>query len=298
MDLIVIAGSAAVVGSLLLVWWSVSGDTTSSLDLGRADSPSHDLRERRLSQGASSRLARPGFERLGRFVRNWTPAGRLTAIERKLASAGSPPGWSVDRLLAVKLMTSGVLSGLALLMVDLTLPGVLLVVASAVIGFLIPDALLTREIDRRNQKIRRELADVIDQVTMMVQAGLGIDAALARVARSTSGPVAEEFSRVGQDVRVGIERSVALANMADRVDVPELKTVVAAITQAERLGSPISQTLEIQTAELRLKRRQHAEEQAMKLPVKLLFPMVFCIFPVLLIILLAPAVIDIADTFG
>jgi tight adherence protein C len=298
MDLIVIAGSAAIVGSLLLVWWSVSGDTTGSLDLGRADSPSHDLRDRRLSQGASTRLARPGFDRLGRFVRNWTPTGRLTAIERKLASAGSPPDWSVDRLLSVKLMTSGVLGGLMLLMVDLTLPGVLLVVAAVVIGFLIPDALLTRQIDRRNDQIRRELADVIDQVTMMVQAGLGIDAALARVARSTNGPVADEFARVGQDVRVGIERSVALANMADRVDVSELRTVVAAITQAERLGSPISQTLEIQTAELRLKRRQHAEEQAMKLPVKLLFPMVFCIFPVLLIILLAPAVISIADNLG
>jgi tight adherence protein C len=298
MELIVIAGSAAIVGSLLLAWWSVSGDTSNSLDLGRADSPSHDLRERRLSQGASSRLARPGFDRLGRFIRNWTPAGRLTALEHKLESAGSPSGWSVDRLLAVKLMTGGVLAGLTLLMVDRTLVGVLLVVAAAVMGFLIPDALLTRQIDRRNQQIRRNLADVIDQVTMMVQAGLGIDAALARVAQSTSGPVADEFARVGQDVRVGIERSVALASMADRVDVAELKTVVAAITQAERLGSPISQTLEIQTAELRLKRRQHAEEQAMKLPVKLLFPMVFCIFPVLLIVLLAPAVISIFDNLG
>ena len=94
---------------------------------------------------------------------------------------------------------------------------------------------------------------------------------------------------------MGIDRSVALANMADRVDVPELRTVVAALAQAERLGSPISQTLEIQAQDLRLKRRQHAEEQAMKLPVKLLFPMAFCILPVLLIIILAPAVIDIFD---
>ena len=101
-----------------------------------------------------------------------------------------------------------------------------------------------------------------------------------------------------EDVRVGIERSVALANMADRVDVAELRTVVAAVAQAERLGSPISQTLEIQAHDLRLKRRQQAEEQAMKLPVKLLFPMVFCILPVLLVIIMAPAVINIYDTLG
>ena len=298
MDLIVIAGAAAVVGSLLLIWWAVSGDATSSLDLGRAGAPSADLRDRRLSQGASDRLARPGVERLGRFVRNWTPAGRLTALERKLASAGSPPGWSVDRLLTVKLLLAAVLSALVLLIVDLTPFGVMLVVATAVIGFFIPDVLLTRQIDARNQQIRRELADVIDQVSMMVQAGLGIDAALARAARSSDGPIAEEFTRVGQDVRVGIERSVALANMADRVDVAELRTVVAAVAQAERLGSPISQTLEIQAQDLRLKRRQHAEEQAMKLPVKLLFPMVFCILPVLLVVILAPAAIDIFDTIS
>jgi tight adherence protein C len=295
MDLIVVAGAAAVIGSLLLVWWSVSGDTTSALDLGQADAPSADLRERQLSLGASDRLARPGFDRFGRFLRNWTPTGRLTSMERKLASAGSPAGWSVDRLLTVKVMLSIVLAGLVMLIVDLTPLGVIAVVAAAVIGFLVPDALLSRQIDARNLQIRRELADVVDQISMMVQAGLGIDAAIARAARSNTGPIADEFIRVGQDVRVGIDRSVALANMAERTDVPELRTVVAAITQAERLGSPISQTLEIQAQDLRLKRRQHAEEQAMKLPVKLLFPMVLCILPVLLIIILSPAVISIME---
>ena len=298
MDGIVIVGAAAVVGSLLLVWWAVSGDTTRSLDLGRVEGPSSDLRERRLSLGATDRLAKPGFERLGQFVRNWTPAGRVTAIERRLASAGSPAEWSVDRLLTVKLLLAIVLAGLVFLMVGATPLGVLLVIASALIGFLVPDVLLTRQIDARNHQIRRELADVIDQVSMMVQAGLGIDAALDRAARSTQGPIADEFARVGQDVRVGIERSVALANMADRVDVAELRTVVAALAQAERLGSPISQTLEIQAQDLRLKRRQQAEEQAMKLPVKLLFPMVFCILPVLLVVILAPAAIDIFDTLS
>lgn len=298
MDLIVVFGAAAVVGSLLIIWWSVSGDRTASLDLGQADDVSRDLRDRQLGQGASDRLAKPGFERFGQRLRGWTPAGRVSALERKLASAGSPSEWSVDRLLTVKLLGGVLMAVLVVLIVDFTLLGILLVIAAGLVGFFVPDALLTRQVDARNQQIRRDLADVIDQVSMMVQAGLGIDAALARAARSSDGPLPDELTRVGQDVRVGIERSVALANMADRVDVPELRTVVAALAQAERLGSPISQTLEIQADELRLKRRQHAEEQAMKLPVKLLFPMVFCILPVLLIIVLAPAAISILETLS
>ena len=198
MDLIVVFGAAAVVGSLLLIWWSVSGEAASSLDLGRADSPSRDLRERQLSQGASDRLAKPSFDRFGRFLRKWTPSGRLTAMERKLASAGSPVGWSVDRLLTVKLMTSIALGILMFLAVDRTLFGVVLVMTAAVVGFVVPDALLSRQVDARNRQIRRELADVIDQVSMMVQAGLGIDAALARAARSSEGPIADEFTRVGR----------------------------------------------------------------------------------------------------
>src|SRR6056297_2033617 len=153
MDPIVIAGAAAVVGSVLLVWWAVSGETTESLDLGRSDTPSHDLRERRLQQGASDRLAKPGFERVGWFIRNWTPTGRVSAMQRKLESAGSPAGWTVDRLLTVKLMLSIVLAGLVLLLVDLTVGGVLLVIAAAAIGYLVPDALLTRQVDARNQQI-------------------------------------------------------------------------------------------------------------------------------------------------
>ena len=178
MNLLVVAGAAAVVGSVLLIWWSVSGDTTDSLDLGGPSPPSWLSARASAQPGASDRLAKPGFERIGRFIRNWAPTGRVTSLERKLVSAGSPPGWSVDRLLAVKLMLSLVLVGLTALVVEFTTLGVLLVIAAAVVGFLVPDALLTRQIDARNLQIRRELADVIDQVSMMVRAGLGIGAAL------------------------------------------------------------------------------------------------------------------------
>lgn len=297
MDLVVVAGALAVVGSLLLIWWLVSGEKTASLDLGHAGS-ADDLRVRQLQQSASDRLTKPGLERLGYLFRGWTPTGRVSNLEKQLASAGSPAGWSVERLLATKVLVALGGSVLLSLAVDLTPVGVLLVVLGGAGAFVLPDVLLQRRIDDRNKAVRRELADVVDQVSMMVQAGLGIDAALARAARSSEGPIAAEFSRVGQDMRVGIQRSVALAAMADRVDVAELRTVVAALAQAERLGSPVSQTLEIQAHELRLKRRQHAEEQAMKLPVKLLFPMVFCILPVLLIVVLAPAAISIMENLG
>ena len=297
MDIIVIAGAVAVVGSVLLIWWLVSSERTPSLDLGHAGT-TDDLRVRQLQRSASERVTKPGLERLGQVVRRWTPAGRVMKYEKQLASAGSPVGWSADRLLAVKLLLAVVLAAFVLLFVDLTVFGVLLVLVGGVAGFIIPDVLLQRRIDDRNTTVRRELADVVDQVSMMVQAGLGIDAALGRAARSSEGPIADELTRVGHDVRVGIERSVALAAMAERVDVAELRTVVAALAQAERLGSPVSKTLEIQAHELRLKRRQHAEEQAMKLPVKLLFPMVFCILPVLMIVVLAPAAISIMENLG
>lgn len=295
MDLIVVAGAVAVVGSLLLIWWLVSGEKTPSLDLGQVGT-TDDLRVRQLRQSASERLTRPGLEHLGHFVRSWTPAGRLTNYEKQLASAGSPPGWTVERMLASKVLIGAGTAVLLILVADLTPLGVLLVVIGGAGGFVVPDVLLQRRIDGRNKDIRRELADVLDQISMMVQAGLGIDAALARAARSSEGPIAVELARVGQDMRVGIQRTVALANMAERVDVAELRTIVAALAQAERLGSPVSQTLEIQAHDLRLKRRQHAEEQAMKLPVKMLFPLVFCILPVLLVVVLAPAAISIFDS--
>ena len=294
MDLIVVAGALAVVGSLVLTWWLVSAEKTTSLDLGHVGT-TDDLRVRQLHQSASDRLTRPGLERLGHLVRSWTPAGRIASYEKQLASAGSPAGWSVERLLASKVLAGLGTAVLLLLVLDRTLGGVLLVVLGSAGGFVLPDVLLQRRIDARNKAVRRELADVVDQISMMVQAGLGIDAALARAAQSSEGPIAVELARVGKDMRVGIQRSVALSAMAERVDVAELRTIVAALAQAERLGRPVSQTLEIQAQDLRLKRRQHAEEQAMKLPVKLLFPMVFCILPVLMVVVLAPAAISIFD---
>ena len=300
MNPILIIGAAAVVGSFFVAWWAVAAKTPASIDLQAGDVTSGDLRSRQLRLGASERLGTPLLERLGRIARRWSPAGWLDGMSRKLASAGSPEGWTVERLLGVKVvlgLTLGLLTAFAVAG-NISLSGVLLIVAAASLGFFTPDVLLTRRVEQRKNAIRAELSTVIDQLSMMVQAGLGIDAAIAKAAQTNEGPLSEEFVRVGHDVRVGVDRGVALDNLAERVDVPELKSFVAALAQADRLGSPVAQTLEIQSQEIRVKRRQFAEEQAMKLPVKLLFPMVFCILPVLLVVLLAPAAIKIFDTLG
>lgn len=296
MNALLIVGSASVVASLFVAWWAVAGTRTESVDLRSTSST--DYRTRVLQQGASVRLGAPVLDRFGSMVRRWSPTGRVSEMSRKLASAGSPPSWTVERLLASKVLLSaglGLLTALAIAG-SLSPLGLLLIGAAALFGYLIPEALLTRRIESRNVAIRAQLSGVIDQLSMMVQAGLGIDAAIARSARTNSGPLADELTRVGHDVRVGIERSVALANLAERSDVPELRGFISALTQAERLGVSVSQTLEIQAKEMRVKRRQLAEEQAMKLPVKLLFPMVFCILPVLMIVILAPAGMKILES--
>jgi tight adherence protein C len=299
MNVIVILGAAAVVGSLFIAWWAVAAATPASVDLGSSTNEPDDLRTRALNQGASQRLGGPILERLGRFAQRWAPNGRIAQMSHNLDSAGSPEGWTVERLLGVKVLLAATLGVLVTVLVigNLSLVGILMIAGATIGGFLVPDVILKRKITERNDAIKSELSAVIDQLSMMVQAGLGIDAALARAAKSSEGPLAEEFTRVGHDVRVGVERSVALANLAERVDVPELSTFVAALSQAERLGAPVTQTLNIQAQELRLKRAQNAEEQAMKLPVKLLFPMVLCILPVLMIVILAPAAITIFEQF-
>lgn len=131
-----------------------------------------------------------------------------------------------------------------------------------------------------------------------MEAGLAFDAALTQVARNTQGPLAEEFGRVLQEMQIGLSRGAALAAVADRVDIPELKGFVTAVVQADKLGIPIATVLRIQAKEMRTKRSQRAEEAAQKVPVKILFPLIFCILPALFVVVLGPAAISIIKSFG
>jgi tight adherence protein C len=259
---------------------------------------SADLRDAVLARSASDRAVRPAVAWLGGRARALTPVGRIDALERRIVLSGTT-GWSLERVLAAKV----VLGAVGLVLFGLRFLGkpspLLLLVWIAATGFLfmLPDILLTNAAQKRQDVVRRTLPDVLDQLAITVEAGLAFEAAMARASGNTRGPLGDEMARTLQDVQAGMSRREALRGLSDRVDVPELRSFVTAVVQAEQYGVPIGQVLRVQGAEQRLKRSQRAEEQATKLPVKLLFPTVLFIFPVLFIVLLGPAVLQIGRIF-
>ena len=234
-------------------------------------------------------------EWLRRLAERLSPGGIATTMQRRLDFAGNPPGWTPDRMLAVKglgLVALGLLGALfGFRNPELLLLGVGL---GAVIGFFLPDLLLYNLGQRRQQQIPAALPDALDMLTICVEAGLGFDAALAQVARNTKGPLAAELARVLQEMQIGKSRSQALRGMAERSTIPELRSFISAITQSSEMGIPVAQVLREQSKEMRVRRRQRAEEQAQKIPVKITFPLILCLFPALLVVILGPGVIQIA----
>jgi len=242
--------------------------------------------------------ALPGWLR-GLAVR-LSPAGIAGTLQRRLDLAGNPARWTPDRLLAVKglgLLVLAVLGGLYGLHNAALL--ILFVAIGGVVGFFLPDVLLYNASIKRQAKIQAALPDAMDMLTICVEAGLGFDAALAQVARNTRGPLAAEFTRALQEMQIGKSRSQALRGMAERTTIPELRAFVGAVVQSGELGIAIAQVLREQASELRLRRRQRAEEKAQKVPVKITVPLVVCLFPALLVVILGPGIIEIAHTlFG
>ncbi|MFG1817364.1 type II secretion system F family protein [Kribbella sp. NPDC049174] len=224
-----------------------------------------------------------------------SPSGITTTLQRRLDLAGNPKGWTPDRILAAKGLGLFILGGLGALYGVRTIG--LLVVSAAVaatVGFFLPDILLYNAGAKRQDKIQKALPDALDMLTVCVEAGLGFDAALSQVSRNTAGPLAAEFSRVLQEIQIGKSRSQALRAMTDRTTVPELRSFVSALVQAGELGITIADVLREQAREMRLRRRQRAEEKAQKVPVKILFPLVFCLFPSMFIVIIGPGALSIA----
>jgi tight adherence protein C len=244
--------------------------------------------------GAGS-SALPGW--LAQLARRLSPGGMTDSLQRRLDLAGNPGSWTPDRVLAAKGIGLLVLGGLGALF-GLRSPAwfVLCAGLGALIGFFLPDVLLYNSGEKRQAKIQTALPDAMDMLTVCVEAGLGFDAALAQVARNTTGPLAGEFARALQEMQLGASRAQALRAMTARTTVPELRAFVSALTQATELGITVAQVLREQAREMRLKRRQRAEEKAQKVPVKITFPLVFCLFPALFVVILAPGVITISQT--
>lgn len=206
-----------------------------------------------------------------------------------------PRDWTLERLLVVKMLV--VPLGAALVAIagltgqDSVL--VLVLALASVIGYFLPDLLLLSRGQERDQRIQLELADTLDQMTIAVEAGLAFDAAMSRAAANGKGALAEEFTRTLQDIRMGVSRAQAFKELGERNEVPDLRQFVRAILQADAFGISIGDVLRTQAAEMRLKRRQRAEEKAQQVPVKVVFPLIVCILPALFIVIMGPAVINI-----
>lgn len=234
------------------------------------------------------------------LARRLTPAPFLNLLERQHARAGRPREWTVSRLLVMKLLWVP-LAGLGIVLLILGRPSpvlVLLAFAVAIGIYFLPDLLLLSRGQERDQKIQRELADTLDQMTIAVEAGLGFDAAMTRASANGKGVLAEEFSRTLQDIRMGRSRTQSFEDLAKRSEVADLRQFVRAIVQADAFGISIGDVLRTQAAEMRLKRRQRAEEKAQKVPVAVIFPLILCILPSLFIVVIGPAALSIFEMFS
>jgi tight adherence protein C len=261
--------------------------------------------ERRYAQNSAAAREKAGdpASTLRRWMRalalRLSPSGTPTKLQHRLDIAGNPERWNPDRFLAAK--GAGLVVFAAIGMLIGAHKFVLLVLCAAIggaIGFFLPDVLLYNSGIKRQARIQAALPDAMDMLTVCVEAGLGFDAALAQVARNTSGPLAAELSRVLQEMQIGKSRTEALHAMADRTTVTEFRAFVSALVQASELGISVAQVLREQAKELRMRRRQRAEEQAQKVAVKIMFPLILCLFPALFVVVLGPGAISIVHALS
>ena len=233
-------------------------------------------------------------------LRDVAPTGYLGMLDRQLALAGRPPAWSIDKILIAKpiLATVAVLLSAWFISNDPVMLRMLLGVFVVLVSFFLPELLIYSKAQERQEKIQEALADTLDQMTIAVEAGLGFESAMAKAATNGKGPLAEEFIRTLQDMSIGRARKAAYEAFSERTSSPDLRRFTRSIIQADAYGLAIADVLRIQASEMRLRRRQRAEEKAMKVPIKVLFPLIFCILPVLFIVLLTPAVLSMVEAFS
>ncbi|KAA0234465.1 MAG: hypothetical protein JJLCMIEE_02618 [Acidimicrobiales bacterium] len=262
------------------------------------------VRDQELLVPLKERVAAPVLQGLTSLGRRFTPVGYVDNIRQKFVYAGNSTPDAVDRFLALRVVTVVLIPVvfvlvfvLGLLPVDGTMRlavGVLLML----VLLLGPDAILNRKVGERQHQLRISLPDVLDLLVISVEAGLGFEQALDRTINAVPGPLSDEFGRMLGEVRAGATRADAMRALDERTNVPEIRSFVLAILQADTFGVSIGRVLRAQADEMRIKRRQQAQEKAQKAPVKMLIPMVFCIFPALFVIVLGPAVINISEAFG
>lgn len=256
-----------------------------------------DLEEIELSQPLTERVIYPVARRLGEIALRFTPQNAIQATSRKLELAGNPRG--LDPTLFWALRIAGMTLGVVVLIVAAVAPqgsflkgkGLLYGVPAGALGFFLPELWLQGKIHRRQKEIRKSMPDALDLLTICVEAGLGFDAAMSKVYEKWDDELGRAFGRVIREIQLGKLRREALRDMADRMGVSEMSSFVAAVIQSEQLGVSMAKVLRIQADQMRVKRRQRAEEEAHKAPIKMLLPMAFLIFPSICIVLLTPALL-------
>ena len=256
------------------------------------------LEEIELSQPFAERVLIPLINRVGSFSARFTPQKVIQDTARKLELAGNP--WPIDAptFLAIRFILAVLIGGLVITMV-LTSPSSVpsdnfMYIGGALLGgFYLPQIMLSRKITQRQKEIRKAMPDALDLLTICVEAGLGFDAALSKVAEKWETELSLAFARVIREVQLGKVRREALKDMSDRLGIAEMTSFVAAIIQSEQLGVSMAKVLRIQADQMRMKRRQRAEEEAHKAPIKMIIPMALLIFPTIIIIILTPAAIQI-----
>jgi tight adherence protein C len=304
------AALAAFIGVSFIIFGLTNRSTTTQSDMLEARLAQFNetgrqltsLSEAELSLPFADRVVKPIFDRLGLVMSRRMEGGQQQAIQEKLNLAGRPGGLTAGGFVALQLMALvvGIAIGLGLaLLLALTPPmNYLAPLLGGILGYLLPTSTISRRIRRRKKEILLALPSALDLLTISVEAGLGFDAALTRVTDKYRNALTAEFNQVLNEIRLGRPRLEALDDMGRRNKVEELNNFLQAIIQSEQLGVGIANVLRIQSEEIRRRRRQRAEEQGQKAPIKMLIPMIGCIFPTLFIVLLGPAVITVTKQFG
>lgn len=297
--------AALVAGAILL-----AGFVAMSIVLERADVRDslrrlegyqiQDVRDQEMLAPIQERVVAPVLQGLAGIAQRFTPQGYREAVARKLVLAGNPRNLNVDQVLVLKLL--GLVSGVVWMPLILLVLGLSGLFAFAIVvflwagSFMLPDVYINRSIETRQHEIAVQLPDILDLLVISVEAGLGFEQALERTTTAVPGPLSDEFRRMLRETRIGSTRADALKAMDERCDVPELRTFILAMLQADTFGVSISRLLRSQADEMRVRRRLRAQQQAQKLPVKMLFPLVFCIFPSIFVVIIGPAMISLANT--
>jgi tight adherence protein C len=310
-NLLLVLGALVLIGAIVVVVVSLrrsgQGEEDDPLQarlaefIQRGDVTS--LEEIELSQPFAERVIYPIIRRIGEFSARFTPQKAIQDTARRLELAGNP--WPIDAptFLALRFVLGVVLGGFLLAVVLIspqqsTTNSFLYVGGGAFLGFFLPHLMLTSRITSRQLEIRKAMPDALDLLTICVEAGLGFEAAMSKVAEKWDNQLSLAFSRTLKEIQLGKVRREALKDMSDRLGIPEMTSFVAAIIQSEQLGVSLAKVLRIQADQMRVKRRQLAEEAAHQAPIKMIIPMALLIFPSILIIILTPAVFQIMSNLG